>query len=623
MKKTTALNSKKILFLALNAKYSHTCLAIRYLSKRCILADLPTPKLLELTINNHLPDILGQVYEHRPDILCIACYIWNIQLVRELLPLLRRVLPNTIIICGGPEVSYDTEAFLRSYSFVPQHPGQTTLTIATKPWVDYVIRGEGESILIELLTQLCLEQKPSIAYPGLAFLKDEEYFDGGAVSLPELTPESLPFAYSKAELQELSERILYYETSRGCPFACAYCLSCATSGVRYRPWEFIRQELDLFTSCNVRQVKFVDRTFNAKKSHFLPILQYIQALPPKCRTNFHFELAVDYLDQETIILLQSMPRGRVQLEIGIQSTNDQVLQLVQRKNNWQKICSNIQQLLKNHNIHIHTDLIIGLPGEDFTSFAKSFNDVYSLNTDMLQLGFLKFLKGASISHLTEEFGYQYMDIAPYEVLTNSQLSYSEIHWLHILEKVFELYHNAGRCRNTCNFFIRHLENGNAFSFYQKLTFYWQRNGLHHQPHGAKALYRLLQDFLQAEYDYISSEPTVVDSLLRFDALLADDGKIRPEQLDWNLEKHQPLTARFWRNQCQIKVQDLLPDFQFTTWRDLRRIYQLEQFPIPVHLLTDSAISLQELSHTPVWLLFDYSKGDVTWQPLPANALCQP
>lgn len=614
------LINKKILFLALNAKYSHTCLAIRYLRERCSKAKLANTDLLELTINNHLPDIVGQIFEKQPDILCIACYLWNIELVKQLLPIVRRILPQTIIICGGPEVSYDSEAFLSSVRLSPQYSSQLPQKTAHSPIVDYIIRGEGESALTKLLNMLCSNTPPEKPMPGLAFIHNGKYMDGGAVSLPTLSGEELPFAYTEVELDELEERILYYETSRGCPFSCAYCLSCATSGVRYRPWELIHHELELFTSHNVRQVKFVDRTFNAKKSHFLPILQYIASLPAACRTNFHFELAADYLDLDTIQLLQTLPKGRVQLEIGIQSTNEKVLQRVQRKNNWKNIKENIQLLQKNHNMHVHTDLIIGLPGEDMTSFAKSFNDVYSLNTDMLQLGFLKFLKGASINQLAASYKYHYMDIAPYEVLSNNVMTYQELHWLHIMENAFELYHNAGRCRHTCNFFINNFEAGNAFAFYQKLTNFWQCHGLHKQPHGAKALYGLLQDFLTSEYGHTKVSAEILDGLLRFDALLADEGKIRPEQLNWNLESYQTRTAAFWRGQGSIKPADLLPDFHFTTWRALRKNYHLELFPVPVHLLSSSACSIEDNPQQPVWLLFDYTSGESTWQVLPPNSL---
>lgn len=590
-----------ILLVALNAKFSHTNLALRYLRESCVQAGLGKPELLELTINNYVPEMLGQIFEYQPKVMGVSCYIWNIQLIKQLLPLVRKVLPDTVIICGGPEVSYDSEIFLREMSCV-----------------DFVLRGEGEQafpLVIQAL-QKCGKVKAdfSARLPGVAYLQatgdHTEYIDGGVVDLPDLAAATLPFAYEAEEMAEIRERILYYETSRGCPFSCAYCLSCATAGVRYRSWALVRQELQFFVEHKVRQVKFVDRTFNAMKKHYWPILQFIKALPDDCRTNFHFEVAVDYLDAETIELLQGLPRHRVQLEIGIQSTNPKVLQRIQRTNHWEKIAGNIQALLAKRNMHIHTDLIIGLPGEDMASFRQSFNQVYALDTDMLQLGFLKFLKGAAMMELIEEYSYQYMDIGPYEVLANNCLTYGEIHWLHIFESVFELYHNAGRCRRTCNHLIAVQEQGDAFCFYEKLTNYWQSKGYQHQPHGAKKLYGLLQAFIQAEYGEKAVEPILLDNLLRFDALMADGGKIRPEQLNWNLEAYQKKTAAFWRNQGEVIADKYLPDFAFSTWRDIRRQYQLECFDYPVH---DMACA--EVHPERTWLLFDFTQGDTVCQKI--------
>ncbi|HAQ55364.1 MAG TPA: B12-binding domain-containing radical SAM protein, partial [Anaerovibrio sp.] len=287
----------------------------------------------------------------------------------------------------GPEVSYEVTDFMRA-----------------NPAVDFVVRGEGEEAVMELLDliinqgainnerKLTVEpENPGIAWRGgaLEATAEDVIYPGQAVTvMNRLEPSKLelPFPYIDEEMEDIRERILYYETSRGCPFSCAYCLSCATAGVRYRPLDEVFKELNFFVSHNVRQVKFVDRTFNAKKSHFLPIIEYIRDLPATCRTNFHFEVAVDYLDGETVEVLQSMPKGRVQLEIGVQTTNKEVLKRISRVNHWEDICKNIKALQKNHNIHIHTDLIIGLPGEDLASFGQSFNDLYALHTDMLQLG---------------------------------------------------------------------------------------------------------------------------------------------------------------------------------------------------------------------------------------------
>ncbi|WP_297568984.1 B12-binding domain-containing radical SAM protein [uncultured Anaerovibrio sp.] len=572
---------KKILWLALNAKFSHTSLAVRYLRQTAAEMQLKS-SILELTINNYLPDILSEIYSYRPDILGIGCYIWNIELVKQLLPSVRKVLPDTIIICGGPEVSYEIADFM-----------------VENPTVDFVVAGEAEETIKELL-ELTVKQggingNRILLYeptsPGLSYRKaDGAIHEGRAVTLVHSdAPNELrvPFAYVHEEMADIKEKILYYETSRGCPFSCAYCLSCATRGVRYRPYDEIKDELDFFIRHDVRQIKFVDRTFNSSKDHYLPIINYIGTLPESCRTNFHFEIAADYLDSETISLLQSMPRGRVQLEIGIQTTNPQVLKLISRVNHWTDICHNIRLLQRNHNIHIHTDLIIGLPGEDMASFGRSFNALYSLHTDMLQLGFLKFLKGSSMMKLVDEYQYEYMNIGPYEVLSNSVMDYGQLRWLHIFEQVFELYYNAGRCLKSSQFVIENLFAGDAFGFYSRFTDYWEKLGNHRWAIAAKQLYKYLWDFFVSLADTgIAAEQfenchTIMDNLLRFDALTADSGQNRPEFLRWNKEKFQEQTGAFWRDRLKSGrgASTVLDGFQFTNWRALNKEYHIEFFDV--------------------------------------------
>ena len=606
---------KKILWLAFNAKFSHTSLTVRYLRQAAAQLNIESD-ILELTINNYVPDILSEIYAHQPDIIGIACYIWNIELVKHILPLVRKVLPNTLIICGGPEVSYDVAEFMEA-----------------QPAVDFLIRGEGEEAICELLELLINQQavnkdrrltaapiNPGIAWREGALGTGSEavIHEGQAVTVMDKLEPSvlrLPFPYIEAEMAEIREKILYYETSRGCPFSCAYCLSCATAGVRYRPLAEVLGELDFFVAHDVRQVKFVDRTFNAKKAHFLPIIQYIRNLPPTCRTNFHFEVAVDYLDGETIQLLQSMPKGRVQLEIGVQTTNKTVLRRISRVNHWEDICRNITALQKNHNMHIHTDLIIGLPGEDLASFGRSFNDLYRLHTDMLQLGFLKFLKGSAMMDMVEQYHYTYMDIGPYEVLSNAVLDYGEIRWLHIFEQVFELYYNGGRCLRATEYLIEHFFGGNAFQFYSRFTDYWEGLGNHRRAISAKQLYGYLWEFFEmvlkadvgngpraGAIDWSaethrdkSGQPhrdrsaqthrLIMDNLMRFDALTADSGQNRPDFLHWNREKYQAQTAAFWRDKLPNGqgASAVLEGFNFTNWRELNKKYHIEVFDITVGL----------------------------------------
>ena len=582
------MDCNKILWLAVNAKYSHTSLSVRYLREA-----VPGSEIMELTINHQLLAMLGEIYSAKPKVLGISCYIWNIELVKSLLKLLPAALPDTIIICGGPEVSYGVTEFMQEF-----------------PMVDYVCRGEGEEALPQLINKLQAAgfdlsktngQLDMSAIPGIAWRSlTGQISEGHAVTVRDFAGQ-VPFAYRAAEMADIKERILYYETSRGCPFSCAYCLSCATAGVRFLPLARVFKELDFFVAHDVRQVKFVDRTFNAKKSHFLPILQYLLKLPADCRTNFHFEVAIDYLDEEVMQVLAQLPKGRVQLEIGIQSTNPATLKAVSRVNHWQDIADHIQKIMGFHNMHLHVDLIIGLPGEGMASFHKSFNDVYALQTDMLQLGFLKFLKGAAMMELVAAYHYQYMPMAPYEVLQNDALSYGEIRWFHSFEQVFELYYNAGRCRQTANYIIKECEQGDAFAFWQKFTDWWEMQGLHKIGHSTKNLYGYLRDFALAAYDLPAD---LLDNLLRYDALLADGGKIRPENLNWNRQQYQEITADFWKG-APSRVRAYLPEYEFTNWREVNKKYHIEVFDYNM-MLTGQKLTCQNLTRQQTALLFDYT-----------------
>lgn len=563
---------------------------MRYL-RECV----PGSEILELTINHQLLAALGEIYERRPRVLGIACYIWNIEMVKDLLRLLPAALPDTIIVCGGPEVSYDTAAFFREF-----------------PMVDFVVRGEGEEAVVQLIERLravkldkarAAEVSRLGSLPGVAMRREDGSIDEStAVTVADFS--QVPFAYREAEMEPIKERILYYETSRGCPFSCAYCLSCATAGVRFLPLARVFGELDFFVRHDVRQVKFVDRTFNAKKSHFLPILQYILALPQTVRTNFHFEVAIDYLDEDVLETLAQMPRGRVQLEIGIQSTNEKTLQAVSRCNHWEQIAAHIRRILSFHNMHLHVDLIIGLPGEGMDSFARSFNDVYELHADMLQLGFLKFLKGASMMQLVEPYRYAYMAMAPYEVLRSDALTYGEIRWFHSFEDVFETYYNAGRCRHTADFLIKAQEHGDAFAFWKRFTDWWENHGYHKVGHATKDLYGLLRDFAGDAY---GTAAVLLDNLLRFDALMADGGRIRPVYLDWDMEKHQDKTAPFWRSE---RPRAYLPGFVFENWRAVRGRYHIEFFACDVRKAAEGIAEPRETV-----LLFDFTGPDVTCQEI--------
>lgn len=574
--------SNKIVWLAINAQYVHTSLSVRYL--REVSRKYAETEILELTINNHLPEMLGRIYETQPDVLGISCYIWNVEQIKKLLPLLEKVLPGTVIICGGPEVSYNTEAFMREY-----------------PAVDYVIQGEGEISLQGVLEHI-INHKEALPEKGVSWRSvDGELHISCAVDVPDVN--EIPFPYREEEMEEIKDKILYYETSRGCPFSCAYCLSCATVGVRFLQIERVLREIDFFARHNVKQIKFVDRTFNANKKHFLPILRFIKELPDTCRTNFHFEVASDYFDEETLEILSEFPKGRVQLEVGIQSTNEQTLKAVARTNHWDKITQNIRRIIEGKNIHVHTDLIIGLPYEPMESFHRSFNEVYKLHSHQLQLGFLKFLSGAYMMRLVEEGEYLYQNQAPYEVLSNKWMTYGEIHWLHIFEDVFEMYHNAGRAGRTIDYLVEAMEAGDGFRFYQKFTDWWKKKEYHHRPHSDVHLYEALYMFALEEYKELSTE--TIDGLLRLELLEQGSSHIWPSFLKWSQESMKTRIAEFWRTG---RAAEYIADYRFTNWHDIRHKYHVEFFEKDPFHPNDTA-------KEGVCILFDYSKDSLEWHEI--------
>ncbi len=547
-----------VLLSTLNTKYIHSSLALRYLAAFCKAAE-NNITVREYTVNNGLLEILSDIYVCQAQVIGLACYIWNIEASLELAQLIKKVQPQVTIVLGGPEVTYQPEEILAAHTVV-----------------DYIIMGEGEQTLADLLTALGTGQSCR-NIPGLAYRQNNVIAAGTPQVVDKL--DGIPFPYTQGEISQLKDKILYYESSRGCPFSCQYCLSSATAGVRFLSQERIFSDLQFFIDNDVRQVKFVDRTFNARKDHYFPILKFLAK--QTCRTNFHFEIAVDILDEEVIEFLRDVPPGRFQFEIGIQSTNEQTLAAIKRNNNWPRIVSNIDKIRGYGNIHLHLDLIVGLPFEDITIFAKSFNEVYDLQPDMLQIGFLKMLKGAGIRENSAAHGYIYMDTAPYEVLANNYLDYGQVRQLKILEEVFEQVYNSGRFRFSLPWIINSSGN-TAFDFYYKLASYWEQQGHHLVAHSGKTLYKHMAGFCAAFYPEVL--PIFLE-FLKFDALISEHGGVRPEFLPWNqinqaaADKWGEAKTAFWRD--TELVRRYLPEYTFTTWRDIKKMYHIEVFGVDI------------------------------------------
>ena len=469
----------KLLLAAVNAKYIHSNLAV-YSMKAYCRAFADHIELAEYTINQQEDEILKDLYRKKPEILCFSCYIWNISFIKELIRNVKKILPDTVMCAGGPEVSYDAEQFLEEM-----------------PEVFGVMCGEGEETFREL-TQYYVNLERNTEkgtelekIDGIVFRKGKEIQKTAPRAI--LDMDTLVFPYQDMEL--FHHRIIYYESSRGCPFSCSYCLSSIDKKLRFRSTKLVKQELQFFLDNQVPQVKFVDRTFNCKKEHALEIWRYIQEHDNQV-TNFHFEIAADLLTEEEIALIHTMRPGLIQLEIGVQSTNEDTIREIRRKTSFEKISQKVRQVQAGKNVHQHLDLIAGLPLEGYDSFRKSFDDVYGLRPQQLQLGFLKVLKGSYMYEKREEYGCVYKQREPYEVLSTNWLSYGEICRLKGIEDMVEVYYNSGQFTRT----IEALEKefSDAFAMYEALADFYEKKGYFGISHTRIRRYEILLEFLEEQ-----------------------------------------------------------------------------------------------------------------------------
>jgi radical SAM superfamily enzyme YgiQ (UPF0313 family) len=493
---------KNCLLIGVNAKYIHSNLAIRYLKAYCNKVH-QSIQLKEFSINDNLGNMLKEIYRSDTHIYAFSCYIWNIETVLKLCSSLKKLNPNAIIILGGPEVSFDSEDLMAAHEYL-----------------DYIIRGEGEETLLELLQFLRGEIENHRAILGLTYRGSNR-----VVSNPDRPLmndlDIIPFPYE--DFEQLNNKIIYYETSRGCPFSCQYCLSSTLHGVRYFTIERIKQDIKFFIDHNVKQVKLVDRTFNCNKSHSLEIIKYVMQLNSK--TNFHFEIGADLLDEEMLSVIAQAPKDMFQFEIGVQSTNQMALREISRAMNIDKVKQNVLALQQTNNSHLHLDLIAGLPYEDFNSFGGSFDEVHQLMPDMLQLGFLKLLKGSGIRNRSQEYGIEYNSFSPYEVLKTSWMSYEEIIILKEVEHLLELYYNSGRFKYSLDNMFKHYYTS-YFQFYMDFADYWRKNALFTASQSTKELYNILHCF--AENRNLMSMP--LNELIKLDWLLYYNNGNMPDSI---------------------------------------------------------------------------------------------
>ena len=566
-------------FIGTNSKYIHTALGIRYVTEYCRDREIAVHRL-EAAVNEPLLSVLTRITEmidacniaeHEVIVLGLEVHIWNRQFVLELGELLRKVLPECFLMLGGPEVMFQPAKIFDAAQFA-----------------DFIVCGEGEEAVAEFLQNLTRIEREKTAgndvesvarnnisrwqnlVPSGIACRDEN----GKIFVPDRqlvieNLDKLPFPYPDIDEVVDQHKIVYYEASRGCPFHCAYCLSGISHSVRRRSLPLVLADMDRFMQAGATLVKFVDRTYNLDENYYLPMMRYLAQADTK--TTFHFEIKADILSPRAVEFLRTVPKGRFQLEIGVQSTDADVLRIIGRKDDWDRLKDNVSALLENDNIHIHMDLIAGLPLETMESFARSFDDVYGLHPHALQLGFLKVLSGTVMEKISGQHGLVYMDRPPYEVLSTNYMNYNEMRFLKILEEVFELTANSGRFPFTLAFLTEKAGNGSAFVLYRELTEWYRQKGMAGLGHNVMETAEML-------FKYVEERQTAlqfpVRELLRLD-VLQHLPNFRPDWLKWRTAMNYEKATAFWRNEKLVRK--YVPDYSFKNWRTLHKKYALEEF----------------------------------------------
>lgn len=565
-------NDMKVLLGAVNAKYIHSNLAVyclkAYAEKYGDTSD--EISIGEYTINQQLDEILRDIYKRKPDMLCLSCYIWNLTYVEEICREIKKVMPQIIIWIGGPEVSYDGVKVLERL-----------------PEVDGVMKGEGEQTFCDLLH--FYQEKTADGFQNMKGIVYREQTGQIVENEWRKTMElsKVPFVYENMELFE--HKIIYYETSRGCPFSCSYCLSSIDKCLRFRDLELVKKELQFFIDHKVPQVKFVDRTFNCKHDHAMTVWRYIKEHDNGI-TNFHFEVAADVLKDDEIELISDMRPGLIQLEIGVQSTNIDTITEIHRKMDFKKVADIVTRINAGHNIHQHLDLIAGLPYEDLESFKQSFQDVYEVRPEQLQLGFLKVLKGSYMEKQKENYGLVYKDTPPYEVLYTKWLPYEDVLVLKKVEEMVEVYYNSSQFSNTLRLLEKEFDT--AFALYDTLARFYEEKGYDKVSHSRIARFEILYEFIQT----ITAEENLVlyKELLTYDLYLRENVKKRPDFAgDYTLQKDE---LRYINEEILLKDERLA----YFGQKNMRKFSHMEQF--------DHAVN-EDFKETKTILLFDYQNRD--------------
>ncbi|WP_423231122.1 B12-binding domain-containing radical SAM protein [Clostridium cavendishii] len=544
---------------AINSKYIHSNLALKYL--KAYTKELNYQgEIKEFSINDRIEKILEGILEEKPDVVAFSCYIWNMEFVNKLTELIKRVNPKIEILYGGPEVSYD------SYEFLNNHLGE------------YLICGEGEETYKEFIEYKLGERKLE-DIKGLYYRVGDEIKFNGERKLMDMNDLVFPYTYE----DDIENKIVYYEASRGCPFKCKYCLSSVMHGVRFLDLERVKKELKFFMDKKIPLVKFVDRTFNCNHDFTKEILIFLSE--QDTNTRFHFEIAADLLRNDEIEILNKAPKGRFQLEVGVQTTNLEVLKNINRYITFENLKTKVLNVAKGQNVMQHLDLIAGLPGENYESFRNSFNDVHSINPDEIQLGFLKLLKGSSMRSEAEKWGIVYSPYAPYEILSSKDISYYELLKLKKIEEMVDKYYNSGKFKNILSFFLKKFET--PFDFYYELSCFFELKGFFNRSINSTEYYKVLFDFNEEVLNGKGRE--VLREIIKYDYLCFNKKKWLPEFLLRNMDKYE---ERDVREKLRISMGNL-------------KKFHIERFEIDISQYLKSNMIINNISY----LIFDEENSD--------------
>lgn len=598
----------KFLLAAVNAKYIHSNLAVYSLKaygeeRRKDKPDsgLPEVELAEYTINQNTAEILGDIYKRKPDVIGFSCYIWNMELIGRLVSLLHKVMPDIPVWLGGPEVSYEAEEWL-----------------SRLPKVRGIMIGEGEETFSELLEYYGGERDSLAEIAGLCYREDNgtrmwpadetEAPICRTAHRPPIDLSSIPFPYReifrekegtalhREKQNPFAHKIIYYESSRGCPFSCSYCLSSLDKNLRFRDLDLVREELRFFLDARVAQVKFIDRTFNCRKSHAMAVWSYL-AEHDNGVTNFHFEIAADLLDEDLLAVLSVMRPGLIQLEIGVQTTCEETLAAIGRKTDLDGIRKMVRRVSSFRNIHQHLDLIAGLPMEGYERFARSFDDVYAMKPDQLQLGFLKVLRGSAMREQGARYGLVYDDRPPYETLSTRWLSYGEMLRLKQIEELVETYHNSGQFTLTLRAMGHRFTS--PFAMFEEMAEYFEAHGFFGLNPDREARYGRILSFFGEKYpEYKEADR----QLLTWDFYLRENAKKRPgfalDQLPWK-EKISAFYAE------ENKTGRYFPHYRGLSCRQLIHNVHLEVYTRDILSLSEEGAIKECLTY----VCYDYGMRD--------------